>query len=134
MTDQHDLMPIDWDDLWGDLVVSVLGVNQYKLELTYASLPSLRAAGICSPDNLARWVPEEIIERLKVAGLDRGPFMTTLFAKRLRALGVAAEKIGFSAFGAKLANKNRAEISELLLPINGIGPRVLNNFFLLRQI
>lgn len=122
------------DEIWSDLVVSILSVNQYPLEKTYASLPALRSEGLCAPENLGRWDVEEIIARLKKAGLDRGPFMTSLFAVRLASLGVAVSTIGVAEFASLLLRKRRTEISQLLMPINGIGPRVLKNFFLLCQI
>jgi hypothetical protein len=122
------------DELWSDLVVSILSVNQYSLEKTYACLPALQSLGLCSPDKLGSWDVEDIIVWLKQAGLDRGPFMTALFAKRLSSLGVAVNAMGIADFTRSLSSKKCAEISELLMPINGIGPKVLSNFFLLRQV
>src|SRR5258708_37172783 len=75
------------DSLWDDLVVSILSVNQYSLERTYGVLPGLRREGITRPSNLIGWEPQEIEARLQAAGCDRGPFMTSLFAQRLSALG-----------------------------------------------
>jgi hypothetical protein len=122
------------DELWGDLVVSILSVNNWSLESAYAGLPGLQSGGLCSPENLVKWDVEEIVAGLKNAGFDRGPFMTTLFARRLASLGVAVGTMGVEDFSRSLSSKQRTKVSNLLMPINGIGPRVLANFFLLRQI
>jgi hypothetical protein len=124
----------DADDPWEDLVVSILAVNQYSLEKTYALVPGLRDAGLVNPRNLGSWELEEIISRLKSAGCDRGAFMTKLFAHRLYSLGIAVDSRGTALATKILLSRNLAEISSLLLPIAGIGPKVIQNFCLLRGI
>src|ERR1035438_7854416 len=84
---------------WEDLVVSILSVNQYSLEKTYAVAPLLRQGGLLSPENLSRWELEEIVARLKATGCDRGRFMTKLFAVRLASLGMAVESRGIAICG-----------------------------------
>jgi hypothetical protein len=122
------------DDVWEDLVVAILSVNQYSLERTYTAIAGIRREGISTPDDLASWELEEIVARLKAAGCDRGLFMTQLFAVRLAALGMAIRSRGIEVFGRILLSNDPAAINNLLLPINGIGPKVLRNFFLLRGI
>lgn len=124
----------DRDSPWEDLVVSILSVNQYSLEKTYAVLSLLQQSGLLSPENLSRWELEEIISQLKLAGCDRGPFMTKLFGLRLAALGMAVQSHGLAACARILLSRDPAAISNLLLPINGIGPKVLRNFLMLRGI
>jgi hypothetical protein len=116
------------------LVVSLLSVNQYPLEKTYAVLSLLRQGGLLSPENLSRWELEEIVARLKAAGCDRGPFMTKLFAVRLASLGMSVQSRGIAVCRGILLSNDPAAISDLLLPIKGIGPKVLRNFFMLRGI
>jgi hypothetical protein len=60
--------------------------------------------------------------------------MTNLFAVRLAWLGMAVESRGIAVCTRILLSKDPAAISDLLLPINGIGPKALRNFFLLRGI
>ncbi len=122
------------DELWSDLVVAILSVNNYSLEKTYAHLQGLRAAGLCSPENLSRWGVDEIVQKLQKAGCNRGSFMTPLYAKRLSALGAAARSTGIEKFTSILGCASRSEIENLLLRINGIGPKVLENFFLLHRL
>jgi hypothetical protein len=43
------------DELWSDLVVAMLAVNNHSLEKTCAHLDGLKASGLCSPDNLSAW-------------------------------------------------------------------------------
>lgn len=124
----------DQDEPWEDLVVSILSVNQYTLEKTYAVVSLIRQSGLVGPENLGRWDVGEIAARLKTAGCDRGPFMTQLFAVRLACLGVAVEARGIAVCREILLSNEPAAISALLLPIKGIGPKVLNNFLVLRGI
>jgi hypothetical protein len=112
------------DDAWGDLVISILSVNQYSLERTYRSLVGLSDQGLVSPENLMRWEPSEIVNRLKSAGFDRGQFMTNLFALRLAALGTLIEAKGLEACTKVISAGDARVVEELLPPVNGIGPKV----------
>ena len=127
-------MPDNSNGLWEDLIVSILAVNQYSLEKTYAALPLLREAGIVDPMKLSSWELEEVIARLKAAGCDRGPFMTKLFALRLVSLALALNSKGIEGCREVLQSDDCDSIRKLLLPVNGVGPKVLFNFFLLRGI
>lgn len=120
------------DNPWEDLVIAILAVNQYSLEKTYPALSLLRDNGLLSPENLSRWDIDEIIRRLKVAGCDRGPFMTQLFGVRLAHLGAAVESYSIEACSRILLSNDPVAIRDLLWPIKGIGPKVLKNFFMLR--
>jgi hypothetical protein len=117
------------DEVWSDLIVSILSVNNYSLEKAYSLVPALRSEGLCSPDNLVKWDVEAIAKRLKNAGLERGSFMAALYAQRLSSLGAAINRVGVADFTNALSSERRADISTLLTPIHGIGPRVLANFF-----
>jgi hypothetical protein len=120
------------DNAWDDLIVSILSVNQYSLEKTFAVLGALRAGKITDPTNLARWTHEEMTDNLKSSGCNRGAFMTGLFAQRLCSVGELIRTKGIAHCESVLISGDRRMIEELLLPVNGIGPKVLQNFFLLR--
>ena|ERR1700733_1475624 len=122
------------DDPWAELVVSVLSVNNYSLEKTYAAFDRLKDAGIFDPKNLDRWELSEITKRLHEAGYNRGPFMMNIFAERLAALGRFAASHGIEACETVLRGTDAARIEGMLTCIKGIGPRVLENFFLLMGI
>jgi hypothetical protein len=128
---EDQLIPTRTENPWEDLVISILAVNQYSLEKTYVLLDGLRKAGLTDPENLAVWEQSEIVSRLNESGCNRGVFMTGLFALRLGSLGVAARARGIDEFTRILLSKDFGEIDRLLLPINGIGPKVLRNFRLL---
>jgi hypothetical protein len=122
------------DSPWEDLVISILAVNQYSLEKTYACKAGLQAQELTSPDTLLEMAQAEIELRLRAGGCDRGDFMTALFAKRLAALGAHVWSVGIEQSNRILAGKSRQKIEQFLEPVNGIGPVVLRNFFLLRGL
>lgn len=119
---------------WDDLVVSILAVNQYSLERTYQLLPGLQQYKLTDPMNLGRWGTPEIETTLRTAGCDRGVFMTKLFAERLSALGAFVKTKGVAECEEILLGADANAIAKLLLPVKGIGPVVLRNFALLRNI
>jgi hypothetical protein len=122
------------DNPWEDLVISILSVNQYSLERTYQSVEGLRNKGLFDPRRLIKWDQKEIADRLKSAGCDRGSFMTNLFALRLANLGAMIERKGIDTCAKVISGGDTGAIEELLLPVNGIGPKVIANFYLLRNI
>lgn len=121
-------------NIWEDLVVAILAVNQYKLQKTYSQIPSLREVGIFNPNNLKKWNIEEIAERLRLGNCNRGEFMTNLFAKRLSALGELLKHREIHECEQILLSGDKESITELLMPVKGVGKKVLQNFFLLRQL
>ena len=134
MSDRETLRESTTDnsDPWQDLVVSILSVNQYSLERTYTCVSGLRKQGLFEPIKLGQWSPSDIVEKLRSAGCDRGPFMTSLFAQRLANLGALIKSKGADRCTRVIAGTDVQAIEGLLLPVNGIGPRVLANFRLLR--
>ena len=118
--------------MWDDLVVSILAVNQYSLERTYAIRQGLREQKLIDPLVLASEKADEIENRLRAAGCDRGLFMTRLFAGRLEALGELVRIKGVAECEKIVGSRDTRAIENLLLPVKGIGPVVLRNFFLLR--
>jgi hypothetical protein len=121
-------------EVWEELIVSILAVNNRSLEKTYALLPLLRKAGVVEPENLTKWPVKEVVITLKRAGIDWGSFMTELFAQRLVSLGTAVNLTGIAKCGEVLSTNDPDAIRNLLSGINGVGPKVLQNFFLFRGI
>lgn len=122
------------DDAWDDLVVSILSVNQYSLESTYRFIGGLREQEVFNPSRLMLWGQGEIVERLRAAGCDRGSFMTNLFALRLAHLGALIGSRGLDVCAKIISGSDTKAIEDLLLPVNGIGPKVISNFCLLRGL
>jgi hypothetical protein len=122
------------DDVWEDLVVAVLSVNQYSLERTYSALEGLRTSGLFEPANLMKWDVDEFGRRLRAAGCDRGEFMTNLFAVRLASLGHFLSQTGVEQVKRVLRSKNHQLIEQTLLPVKGTGPKVIKNYCFLQGI
>lgn len=115
-----------------DLVVSILSVNNYPLEKTYLAIERLRQQGVFDPQNLMGWTWVEMVRHLRLGGYYRGDFMTGLFADRLMSLGTLIKSVGVTQCEEILREGNDNEIREFLRPVNGVGAKVLANFFLLR--
>ena len=124
----------DAPDCWTDLVVSVLSVNNCSVERVYALVDGLRENGLLDPSNLARFHSDEIVRGLKHSGYDRGEYMNNLFALRLSGLGAFISKIGVEEATAIILNKDRRVIEQTLCTIYGIGPAVIKNFLVLRDL
>ena len=127
-------MPEATSNPWEDLVLSILSVNQYSLEKTYLHVEGLRSEGLFEPENLMALPGDEIASRLKRAVVIGEVFMTTLFAHRLSSLGWFLQSNGVRECESVLRSSDSSAIRALLLPVNGIGPKVLQNFFLMREI
>lgn len=121
-------------DPWEDLVISILSVNQYSLERTYRCLEGLREQGLLDRNKLMHWGQADIVNRLKSPGCDRGLFMNNLFGLRLCNLGILIQRSGVEACTKIISSRDVKFIEELLLPVNGVGPKVIANFCLLRNI
>ena len=117
---------------WADLVIALLSVNNYSLEKTLGLFDRLAEAELFDPAKLEIWSLSEISRRLEQAGYDRGPVLTQIFADRLSELGVFLATHGIQGCERLLFSGSRGEITALLSPAKGVGPRVLENFFLLR--
>jgi hypothetical protein len=134
MIDQDFASPAPSDSHWDDLVISILAVNRYSLEKTYDRKSGLQEQKITDPRSLVNWTEEEIERRLKASGYDRGLFMTKLFARRLFALAGLIRAVGLTHCNQVLSGRSKGEIEYLLERVNGVGPIVLQNFYILRQI
>ena len=116
---------------WPDLVMAMLAVNKFSLSKVFTLFEALDANNLFDPESLARWDTQEIARRLIAASYDRGPKLTAILAERLwslRELGTdfaVSEKI--------LARGSKEEIEALLKKVKGVGPMVLEDFFLLRS-
>jgi hypothetical protein len=121
-------------DPWEDLVLSILSVNGYPIEKTYSIADNLRENGLFDPNKLAHYDFPDIALRIDSAGYKRGSFMTGIFSERLLALGKFAREHGIDACAEIISGGNASKIEKFLIQINGIGPKVLSNFFSLREI
>ena len=120
-------------EVWEDLILSILSVNHYSLEKTFALAGALRREGILDPANLANWPADEIAGHLRQGGYDRGN-LNPMFAKRLSSLGLFVKKVGIDHAAGVLATGNGTELKQFLATVNGVGPQVLANFLGLRPL
>jgi hypothetical protein len=116
---------------WPDLVVAMLSVNNYPLTKTFSIYRGLDANGLFDPRNIAEWDQNEIARRLKESGYDRGVTLNAMLADRI--LSLRSLTIDVESSEIILARGSKAEVAELLKRTKGIGPRVLENFFLMRS-
>jgi hypothetical protein len=120
-------------DVWQDLVVSILSVNNYSLEKTYSRVDSLRREGLFDPTKLAGWTQDEIAVRLRRGGYDRGEYLNKLLASRLLSLGRFVHSLGIEESERTLTNADKLTVGSFLQPVTGIGSQVLKSFSILRQ-
>ncbi|TVP63094.1 MAG: hypothetical protein EA343_08985 [Nodularia sp. (in: Bacteria)] len=134
MNQQNLKTSYNTNNVWEDLVISILSVNQYTLSKTYLSIETMRQVGLFNPDNLIQWDSNEINEHLRQGGCERGSFMTNLFAERLAALGALIANQGISKCEQILLSRDKKLITDFLMPVKGIGPKVIQNLFLLQEL
>lgn len=58
--------------------------------------------------------------------------MTAIFTDRLVSLGRLTSRVPIDECNAVLASGTRDEVSSLLSSVKGVGPKVLDKFFVLR--
>jgi len=117
---------------WADLVMSILSVNNYPLDRTFALFDGLKAEGLFEPVVLAETTASGIAQKLCAAGYNRGRGMTEIFTERLLSLGCFLAEHALDDVERVLVHGSREDICKLLGPIKGVGPRVLDNFFATR--
>ena len=117
-------------DPWPDLVMAMLSVNNYALAKTFECFEGLSANAVFEPSNYTKWDGPEIARRLVKSGYDRGPVLTEMLGERLSSLKVLCDDVPSSEI--RLSTGNRRELIALFAKVQGVGPRVLDNFLLLR--
>ena len=116
---------------WESLILAALAVGGFSIDSVLEIEPDLRSAGLLSPVNLARWGPEKVTRELYAAGYRRG-MLTGMYAERLVAIGKFADD-SMRDSDPTLGSGDHEAIRHLLLPIFGVGPKVIENFFALMQ-
>ena len=120
-------------NIWHDLVVSMLAVYNYTVEKVDAYSAGFEKQGLFDPNKIKQMNHEEIFTALEKAGYTRGN-LNAIFTERLQALGEYIEKKGKAHCEAILKSKNKDSITELLNPIKGVGPKVIENYLELRDL
>lgn len=120
-------------DVWTDALISLLAIYGPSLEKVDSLVPAFKQAGLTSPSKVVKMSHEEIYSALAQSGYDRGNLLG-IFIPRIQAVAQTFEQMGLSQVETVLQGKNIQAIEKLLLPIKGIGPKVVNNFLLLRGL
>lgn len=116
-----------------DLVTALLAVNSYPITRVWEILPGLREASLCEVEKVVAMDNEEVVKRLRSAGYDRGK-VTQILAPRLRALMMKAQAGALDELSIAIENRDFELASRILLPVPGVGPRVVETaWLLLRQ-
>jgi len=110
----------------------MLSVNNYSLEKTLGLFDKLRENRLFDPAFLASSDPAEVARRLRAAGYYRGATMTAIFTDRLVSVGCLTGPVPADECTRILAQGSKDEVTSLLASVKGIGPKVLETFFLLR--
>jgi hypothetical protein len=120
-------------EIFTDLVISMLSVNNWPLEKVAVLLPKLKEGQLLDPDIVSLLSFEEAVRRLKEAGYTRGQLVVNILAERLIRSATAFIELDLQA---KLEQaellKQPKEAKELLMQLYGVGPRVVENYILLR--
>lgn len=116
-----------------DLVVAMLAVNRWTLERAASIADGLSDAGLSDPSAIRSMSVDEVATRLATAGYKRGRYMEQLLAIRV----VSAAEILDEQCVRRLTDLERRgdknAIRDLLLAVKGVGPEVVNSFFILRS-
>ncbi|MGE3725128.1 MAG: hypothetical protein AB7I41_06230 [Candidatus Sericytochromatia bacterium] len=120
-------------DVWTDVLISLLAIYGPSLEKVDSLVPAFKQAGLTSPSKVAQMSHEEVYNALVKSGYDRGNLLG-IFIPRIQAVAQTFEQVGMAQVETVLQGKNIQAIEKILLPIKGIGPKVVNNFLLLRGL
>lgn len=121
-------------DPLADLVMAMLAVNQWRIEQSAAIFDSLKGEGLFDPKTILSKEHGELGESLRRAGYKKSAYVIDLLCDRLHDMALKFEGDGRRTFEMFCNNKDKAQLRELLLLINGVGPRVIENFFSLRGL
>src|SRR5438552_1264993 len=93
-------------DVFNDLVIALLSVNGYRVEKTRPLQHALEQAGLFDLKAVGNLREDEVADRLRVAGYNRGEFLTRLMAARLVALSQYLCSLGWKAARELLESGN----------------------------
>src|SRR5437867_2367153 len=101
-------------ELSGHLIAALLSVNSYALEKAQRVSDELHKGGLVDLTKFCSLEEKDIVSKLRLAGYDRGEFMTQLIASRLANLGRHITAIGVGRVNAVLASGDRDAVTSLL--------------------
>ena len=117
-------------NIWANLVIAMLSLNNFPLDKTWKIFDQLNANGLFDPHNFAKWSYEELSQKLIASNYNRGA-MTGIFVERLLTISNLLDDMKSNE--QILANGPRQEIENILKRVKGIGPVVIDNFLIIRE-
>lgn len=121
------------DDLASDLLMALLAVNSWTLEQVGRLYPSLQQHRLFDVAAVSRLDVDEVRDRLTAAGYKRGPVLGGMMALRMHEVALALVEGGAQLLADFEASGNTTDAREFLLTLSGVGPVVVENYFLLRS-
>lgn len=123
------------ENIFTDLVIAILSVNNWSMEKVGVILPNLHSQQLTNPHFIKGSGFPEVFSRLNGAGYGRSEYITSLVTDRLLDLGRKYVDSGLETelYEAEI-KRDFNRINQLLEPIHGVGPRVIDNYKVLRGI
>ena len=118
----------------GDLVVSMLTVNNFSLEKACEMRPVLEEAGFFDVEVLSKMSHEQVFSALKNAGYTKADYVVGLLADRLQAMASTMRGTPNGEIRALLKPGRERDLDRFLLAIKGVGPAVLETFRAFKSI
>jgi hypothetical protein len=125
--------PSKAEDITSDLLLAVLAVNSWSLERVGALYEGLRANGLFDVSVMSDLTTEEIEGRLNVAGYKRGPVLGAMMALRVHNIALSLAEGGAQHLADLEAADDVQAARQYLFSLKGVGPAVVENYFLLRS-
>jgi hypothetical protein len=116
-----------------DLVVAMLAVNRWTLERAVSIANGLSDVGLSDPTAIRSMSVDEVATRLASAGYKRGHYMEQLLAMRIVGAAETLDEDSVQRLTDLERRGDKNAIRDLLLAIKGVGPEVVNSFFILRS-
>ena len=115
-------------DVVDDLVCSMLAVNVWTLEKSFAIREELEREVLFDVERMNSMTLSDFFDALKRAGYSKADFVVGLFVNRLSDMARVLSARGIERLCELIHEKETRAIDECLLPINGVGPKVCQNF------
>jgi hypothetical protein len=117
-----------------DLFTAIMAVNRWTVERAYSVSVRLKAVGLLDLPAMSSMSVDDVSERLGRAGYDRGEFMLLQMAERMLSMVRALENGGLEKVETLETSRRLGDIRDFLLTIKGVGPAVVNCFFIMREM
>ena len=114
-----------------NLVIALLAVNRFPLEKAYGLREGLRQQGLFNLVEVSTWRREKIYDALLASSYNRGSFLVGLISDRVAALSRFVAGPEWSPLLTDFEAGFKGRVGKRLLGVSGIGPAVVENFWML---